>query len=61
MFEQGGVRKLVSLLDGVAAPAEVSRRQLKALWGKKSSPPPPAQPLGPNTPMYMVVGFEVNT
>jgi transmembrane 9 superfamily protein 2/4 len=57
---EGGARKLqgAESLDGVSAPS-VDGRQLKALWGKKHPPPPPPRVTGKETPMYMVVGFEV--
>lgn len=51
-------------ISGGEAPT-LSTRQLRALWSPRISPPPPAPPPltaaagSTNTPMYMIVGFEV--
>lgn len=65
--EGGAGRKLLgSGASEDESSVSIGTRQLRALWSPKTSPPPPAPPppsgvggAAANTPMYMIVGFEV--
>lgn len=60
---EGGARKLRSWIGAdEAAASKGTGRDLQAFWNTKRAPPPPPPRVysaGGETPMYMIVGFEV--